>query len=119
MRQFAEQFGLRIVADAFEEDLPALMGSPRRSHAVPDMGSADAYAERFAPSRGVDPLEAALPDADNTYAQVRTVPDTRTLSGNRAVYWCSCNANLYQHACTWPHSALCCTLRCQRNRSRS
>lgn len=41
VRSVAQRFRLRMVTDAFEEDLPALMGSPRQLHAQQTVFQAD------------------------------------------------------------------------------
>jgi TrkA-C domain len=68
VRQVAQSFNLRIVADAFEEDLPALMGSPRATAppAARSGGSSPlpSFLERFTPTHN-----NAAPQYDSSQAR--------------------------------------------------
>ena len=58
VRAVTQRFTLRVVADAFEEDLPALMGSPRT------MQTAEAA-----------PFAEGRPSDDSTMADAAMTPD--------------------------------------------
>ena len=64
----AEQFNLKVVADAFEEDLPAMMGSPRHAP-LGDASTSSGDQSQTPSSDAVVRLNLYMPD---TFSRPRT-----------------------------------------------
>jgi hypothetical protein len=92
VRAVAQKFRLRLVADAFEEDLPALLACPRGSSSEP----CTPWPPQRRPSRPSVAFSAANDAAASSavsFSQVRLLPAQPLLTS-------SC-ANSGNHACVW------------------